>query len=147
MNQSKPSQPRIRARFCRFVAIGFCLLFAVVSSQAKVYLPAVFSDQLILQREAEVSVWGWADADEKIVVEFAGQKKSVTAAAKGKWLVKLDSLPASAEPRELVSSAQVPSPVAVRYGWANSPRCNLYNREGLPASPFRTDDWPPGISK
>ena len=42
----------------------------------------------------------------------------------------------------VVSSAQVPQPVAVRYGWANSPRCNLYNQEGLAASPFRTDDWP-----
>lgn len=42
----------------------------------------------------------------------------------------------------LVSSPLVAKPVAVRYGWANSPRCNLYNQEGLPASPFRTDDWP-----
>lgn len=39
----------------------------------------------------------------------------------------------------IVSSPEVPKPVAVRYGWANSPRCNLYNKEGLPASPFRTD--------
>ena len=39
---------------------------------------------------------------------------------------------------------EVKNPAAVRYGWANSPRCNLYNREGLPASPFRTDDWPAG---
>lgn len=42
----------------------------------------------------------------------------------------------------IVSSADVPNPVAVRYAWANSPECNLYNEEGLPASPFRTDDWP-----
>jgi sialate O-acetylesterase len=41
----------------------------------------------------------------------------------------------------IVSSRSVPSPEAVRYGWANSPCCNLYNKEGLPASPFRTDDW------
>ena len=41
----------------------------------------------------------------------------------------------------IVSSKTVTSPVAVRYGWANSPRCNLYNSEGLPSSPFRTDDW------
>ncbi len=48
----------------------------------------------------------------------------------------------------LVSSAAVPRPVAVRYGWANAPRCNLANREGLPASPFRTDDWAiPGAAK
>lgn len=42
----------------------------------------------------------------------------------------------------VVRCEAVPHPVAVRYGWANSPRCNLANREGLPASPFRTDDWP-----
>jgi sialate O-acetylesterase len=42
----------------------------------------------------------------------------------------------------LVSSAQVTEPVAVRYGWHHNPLCNLYNRTGLPASPFRTDDWP-----
>jgi sialate O-acetylesterase len=41
----------------------------------------------------------------------------------------------------VVSSPEVTSPVAVRYGWATDPRCNLYNKEGLPASPFRTDDW------
>ena len=43
----------------------------------------------------------------------------------------------------VVSSAAVPDPVAVRYAWADNPEgCNLYNREGLPASPFRTDFWP-----
>ena len=42
----------------------------------------------------------------------------------------------------VVSNPGVSKPVAVRYGWANSPRCNLYNKEGLPAAPFRTDDWP-----
>ena len=39
----------------------------------------------------------------------------------------------------VVSSPKVERPVAVRYGWANNPDCNLYNKEGLPASPFRTD--------
>ena len=42
----------------------------------------------------------------------------------------------------VVSSNEVSVPVAVQYGWANNPVCNLYNKEGLPASPFRTDDWP-----
>jgi sialate O-acetylesterase len=36
----------------------------------------------------------------------------------------------------LVQSAAVREPIAIRYGWANSPNCNLFNREGLPASPF-----------
>ena len=42
----------------------------------------------------------------------------------------------------IVSSPAVEKPVAVRYGFSANPgRCNLYNREGLPAAPFRTDDW------
>ena len=41
----------------------------------------------------------------------------------------------------VVSSPDVNKPVAVRYAWAANPKCNLYNKEGLPASPFRTDDW------
>ncbi len=42
----------------------------------------------------------------------------------------------------LVWSDKVPQPVAVRYAWSNNPTCNLYSRVGLPASPFRTDDFP-----
>ncbi len=42
----------------------------------------------------------------------------------------------------VVSNPEVKNPVAVRYAWANNPACNLYNGAGLPASPFRTDDWP-----
>ncbi len=44
-------------------------------------------------------------------------------------------------PSVVVSSAEVPNPVAVRYSWAANPKGNLINREGLPASPFRTDAW------
>jgi sialate O-acetylesterase len=40
-----------------------------------------------------------------------------------------------------VTSTDVATPVAVRYAWANNPVCNLYNSAGLPASPFKTDDW------
>ncbi|MEE4286722.1 MAG: sialate O-acetylesterase, partial [Mariniphaga sp.] len=47
----------------------------------------------------------------------------------------------------VVYSEEVSNPVSVRYGWANNPDdVNLYNKEGLPANPFRTDDWP-GITK
>ena len=43
----------------------------------------------------------------------------------------------------VVSSAPIASPAAVRYAWAENPAgCNLFNKAGLPASPFRTDDWP-----
>ena len=45
-------------------------------------------------------------------------------------------------PNEIsVWSAEVERPVAVRYGWANNPSVNIYSEDGLPLSPFRTDDW------
>jgi sialate O-acetylesterase len=40
-----------------------------------------------------------------------------------------------------VSSPKVDKPVAVRYAWSSNPACNLVNTAGLPASPFRTDNW------
>ena len=41
----------------------------------------------------------------------------------------------------IVSNPQVTHPMSVRYGWADFPVVNLYNKDGLPALPFRTDDW------
>jgi sialate O-acetylesterase len=41
----------------------------------------------------------------------------------------------------IVSSDKVAAPAAVRYAWADNPVCNLINKEGLPAVPFRTDEW------
>jgi sialate O-acetylesterase len=41
----------------------------------------------------------------------------------------------------LVSAPQIKAPAAVRYAWADNPEANLVNTAGLPASPFRTDDW------
>jgi sialate O-acetylesterase len=43
-----------------------------------------------------------------------------------------------------VSSPQVATPVAVRYAWADNPVISLFNTNGLPVAPFRTDDWPAG---
>lgn len=53
--------------------------------------------------------------------------------------------PADAEIRGetiMVHSDKVEKPVAVRFGWQNFPELNLWNKDGLPATPFRTDDWP-----
>lgn len=42
----------------------------------------------------------------------------------------------------VVTHQDILDPVAVRYGWSDNPRCNLYNTAGIPATPFRTDNWP-----
>lgn len=57
--------------------------------------------------------------------------------ADGRW-VEADAR--IADDTVVISSPSVPDPAAAAYGWAASPSVNLYNKEGLPAAPFRTDD-------
>ncbi|MCX7010307.1 MAG: sialate O-acetylesterase, partial [Kiritimatiellaeota bacterium] len=78
------------------------LLTALGSQAAELKLASVFSDHMVLQREKPVAVWGWADAGESVTVSFAGQVKSATADADGKWSLKLDALTASTESRALI---------------------------------------------
>ena len=76
--------------------------FAVMTTTtgwADVILPKVISSRMILQREVAVPVWGWADQGEEVTVEFAGQRKKAMPDAKGKWMVKMDPLAASAKSR------------------------------------------------
>ncbi len=86
----------------------------LTAATKKGYDPMVKDPSGVLKRFAiagEDKKWVWADA----VIE-------------GKTVV--------------VSSPEVPKPVAVRYAFSRNPEgCNLYNNEGLPASPFRTDEW------
>ncbi|MEI7948162.1 MAG: sialate O-acetylesterase [bacterium] len=88
------------------------VLIGVFTVHADVKLTALFNDHMVLQREAPVPVWGTAAVGEKVTVEFADQKKSATAGADGRWLVKLDPLKASAEARVLsVSSINLKSEI------------------------------------
>ncbi len=84
-----------------------CLLFlaaavAVSTAHADVSLPAVFSDDIVLQRGAKVPVWGWAAPGEEVSVSFAGQTQKTKADDKGDWKVQLDSMFEHADPSDLV---------------------------------------------
>ena len=72
-------------------------------------LASMFSDDMILQREKAVPVWGTSDPGAAITVEFAGQTKTTTAAGDGTWRVDLDSMIASAVSRTLTISAELNS--------------------------------------
>ena len=88
-------------------------------------LAAIFSDHMILQRDRPVPVWGWSQPDERVTVAFAGQTKTATADAAGKWLVTLDPLPASTEPRELVAGECRIENVLVGDVWLCSGQSNM----------------------
>lgn len=59
---------------------------------AEVKLPAVFSDNMVLQQKQANPVWGWAEPGEEVTVTIAGQTKTTKAGDNGKWIVKLDPL-------------------------------------------------------
>ena len=65
-----------------------------IAARAAVRLPAIFSNHMVLQRDTTVPVWGWANPGEAVTVSIAGQTKTATADAAGKWSVKLDKLSA-----------------------------------------------------
>jgi len=74
------------------------------TSPAAIELGAPFADNAILQRQMPVPVWGWSKPGTKRTVEFAGRKKKATAGKDGKWMLVLEELQASFEPREMVTS-------------------------------------------
>lgn len=80
------------------------LLLSASCAFAGVKLPAVISDHMVLQSNAPVAIWGWADVNEEVKVEFAGQTKSTKAGKDGKWLIKLGKLQPSAEAHPLTVS-------------------------------------------
>lgn len=72
----------------------FIFLFVSLSVQAKVTLPAIYSDGMVLQRNQPIRIWGQADPKEKIQILFAEQKQTAKADGKGYWEVNLKALEA-----------------------------------------------------
>jgi sialate O-acetylesterase len=90
------------------------VLLAAQSATAEITLAPLFQDGGVLQREKSVPVWGRASAGKSVAVSFAGQTKTTTADAGGRWQVSLASMPASAESRTMTVTEQGLPPVEVK---------------------------------
>ncbi len=84
------------------LAVSFLFLAGFSSVRADVRPSGLFTDQMVLQRNQPVPIWGTADPGEAVTVEFGGAKKSTVADEHGEWRVDLDPLQADASPRDLV---------------------------------------------
>ena len=87
----------------------------------------------------------WFDHAGGLMAKGAAVAGAATAEVTGFEVAGADGKYSTAQARiegesVIVSSAAVPKPVSVRYGWAASPNCNLFNKEGLPASPFQAPE-------
>ena len=92
-------------RICKvtITIIAVCMLSWTLAAAVK--MPKIFSDNMVLQRDMPVPVWGWADKGEKVTVSFGLQEKTATAGEDGKWMVKLDPLKASSAPQTMTVSS------------------------------------------
>lgn len=81
--------------------LPFLLLFllSVAGAAQQLELAAPFTDNMILQRDSKVPVWGFDQPGSQVTVEFAGQTKSVVADKHGDWMLMLDPLKASFDER------------------------------------------------
>ena len=86
--------PKINVPKSLSCSLGLILFLTANVVRADVKLPTIFSDHMVLQRDKVIPVWGWAAPGEAVTVSIAGQTKSATADAAGKWSVKLDKLSA-----------------------------------------------------
>jgi sialate O-acetylesterase len=68
------------------------LFFHSQGLKAEVKLPHIFSDNMVLQRNQQVKIWGWADPGESLIVTFNGQQLESTANTSGEWIVLLDPM-------------------------------------------------------
>lgn len=71
--------------------IFILLLVGCFSSKAKVTIASIFSDNMVLQRNTKIPIWGWASPNEKITVQFHNQTKSTLTDNAGKWMLHLDN--------------------------------------------------------
>src|SRR5437763_1791798 len=94
----------------KIIRIHFVLLLAIggawSTTRANVSLPNVISDGMVLQQNQKVPVWGKADPGESVTVKFAGQSKTATASADGKWLVKLSPMHANSTAATMIISGK-----------------------------------------
>ncbi len=84
----------------KLTILSCALILAFASTAAAdVVLPRIIGSKAVLQRDRAAPIWGWADPDEQVTVEFAGQVKQATAGQDGSWIVHLDPMDASSKPR------------------------------------------------
>jgi sialate O-acetylesterase len=86
-----------------FFLLAICL--TCFGLQAGITLPKVLSSNMILQRDMPVPIWGTAQPGEPVTITFGGQVKNSFAAGDGRWLVNLDPMSSSFEPRTMRISA------------------------------------------
>jgi sialate O-acetylesterase len=108
-------------------AISIACLFGASVAQAEVKLPAIISDHMVLQADAEAPIWGWASPGESVAVSVGSANVKTTAGAGGRWQLKLPKLSAGGPHTLEVKGANTLSVKDVLVGevWLGSGQSNM----------------------
>lgn len=106
---------------------NFCVLFLIFISQlsAEIRLPNVLGDNMVLQRNKPITVWGWADAGEKVDISFADEKVSTEADGEGNWQVSLKAQKANAKAQDLKIGNITLKNILIGDVWLGSGQSNM----------------------
>ncbi len=85
----------------RFAIMAICAIVMATVAKAQLKLPAVMSDNMVMQQENPAKIWGWAKPNSAVTVELGRQSKRATADAQGKWRVTFEPLPANKDTLEM----------------------------------------------
>ena len=110
------------------LVLAVCTIACASTAPAAVALPDIFGDNMVLQRELPVPVWGTASPGEKVTVSFAGQTLTTAADGRGKWMVTLKPLKTSTTEKTMTiagSSTVTFSGVVVGEVWLCSGQSNM----------------------
>ena len=79
-------QPILQPVLCvRLTLVAICFGFLVPNSNAELSVAGVFGDHMVIQRQKEIKIWGWAEAGQNIEVEMDGSTSVASADPKGRW--------------------------------------------------------------
>lgn len=111
------------------IATGILFANGNFNACAELKLSGIFSDNMVLQQQRPVPVWGWTKPGEKVTVKFKGQAVTAVAGKDGKWIVKLRQLKADFNPAkmEIISSSgrKIFKNVVVGEVWLCSGQSNM----------------------
>ncbi len=110
--------------------IIFFIFFLASPLYANISLPRLFTDNMVLQRNEEINIWGWADAYEKVEITMFKKKYKAQADKNGKWLIKLPAKAVGGPYKMLIKGKNTIELKNIMFGdvWVCSGQSNMYFR-------------------
>jgi len=113
----------------KLFSLGLVFFAFNISVQAELRLPAIVGNNMVLQRDLELPIWGWADPGQSVWVQIGGQTVTGNADKEGRWEVRLQPLSASKHPLRMTIQAgqerQILTNILVGEVWVCSGQSNM----------------------